>query len=156
MRTTYETEGDREKESALAKFYSQHSGLTLRRCPRFYPCDWAALNSDGELTALIEIKARTRRYSTYMVSLHKVTALLSMAEVSACKPLLLVWFEDSATVMLANLATTKCYKRWGGRDDRGDDQDQEPVLKFWLDEFQNLGKLTISVRAAAQNNHPKL
>lgn len=134
MRPTYESSADRDREAAVATFYAEKTGVEMKRCPKFYPCDWAAMKGK-ELLALVEIKVRSKRYGTLMLSLHKASTMIHYAAVADCEPIVIVRWLDVGEVGFANLMQVSRRASWGGRADRGDSQDEEPVIHVPTEEF---------------------
>jgi len=130
-RPTYETAENRGKEAEFADRLSKVSGKQFRKLPKAYRADYGVLDAAGYLTAFAELKCRTndaRRYGTYILSLHKWLSLLSLATAApGLKSLLCVRFTDCDMVYRVQDGDDVAIK-WGGRADRGDWQDQEPVV----------------------------
>lgn len=79
---------------------------------------------------LVEVKIRQRAYDRYMLSLHKATTMLVMAATSAFMPVLVVAWTDKREVGVCDLRSVRMEPGIGGRKDRGDEQDVEPVVFF--------------------------
>ncbi len=136
MRPVYETSEMKQREEIVANLYARIAKLKIRRCPKFYPCDWVALDEDDRfLKSLIEIKIREVQYPDYMISLHKVTQMIHCAAVAGINPMLVVWWRDKRELGVVNLMTCERTTGYGGRSDRGDPQDMEPVVRIALAEF---------------------
>ena len=138
MRPSYESSHDRENEKLVAEKLASHIRLTPRKiASRFYPCDYAFLRDDRIVT-MAEIKFRDREYPTLMLSLHKWQQNVLLAQVSGV-PVLLVWsFPRNGNRMVLYtriVPERKFVVGMGGRWDRGDEQDTEPVIYLNQGEF---------------------
>lgn len=116
------------------------------RCPKYYPFDWSLVADPGELTALLECKIRRRRFgSAYMVSLHKVAEMRAYAATAQCDPILGVYWELEDEVGIVNLLHCNMSSGIGGRRDRGDSQDREPVIFIPYREFTPVKKSMVLI-----------
>lgn len=123
----YERRGDRESELAAAEAAFGPRGLLVRKLPVAYEVDFCVLR-DERVIGVVEVKVRTRAYDTLLVSLHKAQALRRFA---ACG--LIAWLLVQVPAGLYArrvLPDEPLDVRWGGRKDRGDWQDMEPVAHF--------------------------
>lgn len=142
MRPTYETESDRQHEQQVIDLLCGKWGCEATKNPAFYPSDWA-LSQDGEVKALVEIKFRKKSYPTYIIGLHKYTNLL-IGAASGIKHLLVIsWPEGGKRVVKYAEIVGGMHSRFikGGRKDRGDWQDQEPMAEIGMDKFKLVGEL---------------
>lgn len=128
-RPVYEDHLDRAAEGQLVAFLmAQCRWKGVERTPRLYPCDWVVDLGSGDF-GLLELKWRDKRYEQYMISLHKVTMLLTMAKVGRFVPMLGVGWKDTKEVALwEDIREEWLSPGFGGRRDRGDYQDVEPVV----------------------------
>ena len=91
------------------------------------PADFA-LTHKGKVEAMVEVKCRTcdkRRFDTYLISTNKLRRLKRAAKASRCLPILLVEWTDALAYIIITDANYKV--ALGGRDDRCDLYDREPV-----------------------------
>jgi len=130
MRPTYETPEDRERERAVALEVSAPRLMVPYRTPQYYACDWVfePMGDNVREHWLVEVKVRKQRYRTYMLSLHKMTSMLTMGAAGVFLPVLIVAWLDVAEVGICSLDKARVEPGVGGRDDRGDKQDREPVV----------------------------
>lgn len=128
-RRRYETEQDRERERQAVLFMQRAMNWrAVHRTPRYYPCDWV-VDLDGRRFGLLEVKVRDRFYDQYMLSLHKAATLLIYSEIAGYIPMLGVQWTDKKTVGIWNpLLREYLMPGVGGRKDRGDAQDMEPIV----------------------------
>ena len=134
-RTIYETQSDLNREENLKKELEKKWSCNLIKLPIRYCLDYAALRNK-KIVAFIEIKHRTNKihaYPTYMLSLAKVQAAKRLAEDVRVPPFLVVQWVDALGT--TNLANCKFSLEMGGRTDRKDSQDVEPVAHINLAEF---------------------
>lgn len=134
-RPEYETSTDRDNEAKVIKEVERWGKCSAIKTPSFYPVDYC-LERKGKVVCLAEIKTRTcliTDYPTYMISLHKVSTALQMAEVAGIGARLFVMWRDGLIGTL-DLKVKPDYIGWGGRVDRADPQDMEPVCHYSLND----------------------
>ena len=134
MRPRYERPRDLVNESKVAERMAQR-GIELRKLPISYRLDFAMFR-DGKLRGFAEVKTRNNRHDSYptlIISLGKVMAARQLAEISGTRSVLLVKFLDE--IVWCNFATP-FEVTMGGRWDRGDDDDVEPVAHFPIEAFK--------------------
>ena len=137
-RPIYETKQDREKENELAKRVSELWGVKAKANPRQYPIDYTFLNADGGIEGFAEIKIRTHKcgtFPTYIISAMKLTSAKMLSEATGLDVILIVQW-SCGSIGFMDMATPPDSIGWGGRKDRNDSQDQEPVVHWKLDHFQ--------------------
>ena len=138
-RPIYETEEDREREKKLAERVSELWGLNTKPNPKQYPIDYTFLNKgDGSIEGFAEIKVRTHKcgtFPTYIISAMKVASAKMLSEATGLDVILIVQW-SCGSIGFMDMATPSDSIGWGGRNDRNDSQDQEPVVHWKLDHFQ--------------------
>jgi hypothetical protein len=163
-RPAYETESDRSRELAVALHVAEPRLMTPHRTPRYYPCDWLfqpqADSSGNREHWLAEIKVRDATYSSYMLSLHKAAQLLTMGVAGGFMPVLIVAWLDRGEVGLCELRTGILRPGYGGRKDRGDKQDMEPVVlvarkHFLVERFSPALSAALSPQETEQSSHAR-
>lgn len=139
-RPIYERGKDRDNERRVADWLARRQPGSLRpvQMPKRYPVDFALIDDRGEFNCWLEIKCRTNAidaYPSYMVSLEKVRGMFDLARFTAIPTRLVVRWEDC----LGYLNFPCPYEiRMGGRKDRGDWQDVEPMAHFDVRSFDVL------------------
>lgn len=137
MRPNYENELDRLREARVASYvaawYDQQRGgemVTARRCRRYYPCDWLLVEETSKpvVFGLLEIKVREQQYGDYMLSLGKASQIVHMAGYAGLLPMLAVYWQDIHKIGIVDLGGCSRECVVGGRTDRGDKDDIEPVI----------------------------
>lgn len=148
MRPTYETEGDKNREAKVIDSLCAVWECNATKLPKFYKQDWALTSVGGTVRALVEVKCRTHpreRYPTLILSLEKWLALAMLSEHTNAKGILAVQFSDGIFWMVA-----KPQPQWriaiGGRTDRNDPDDVEPVVHI----------PTNSLKPLLSNGHPTI
>lgn len=133
-RPMYESQADRQNEDRIASRLCAGVGIEFHKLPIRYEVDYM-LRRRGTLYGWLEVKHRpgVERYQTIMLSAQKVLALLNLSRAFGGRALFAVGAGDA--VLIADLARVESDIRWGGRNDRGDDQDMEPVCHFPLASF---------------------
>lgn len=134
MRPRYETAYDMADERGVAERLSVLWSCDLRKMPEFYPCDWAFVRSQ-KVVGLAEGKCRkvmSSAYPTLILSLHKWTDLQRYAQHTPT--LLVARFNDCIKWIPVDGKPREV--GIGGRKDRGDWQDTEPVVHIPIKEMK--------------------
>jgi len=134
MRPYYENQRDLSNEHLVATILKE-KGIDLVKMPISYRLDFAMLRK-GKVRGFAEVKTRNNRhdkYPTLMISLGKVMAARQLAEVSETRSVLLVQYLDG--IYWCNFASP-FEVAMGGRWDRADDDDVEPVAHFPIEAFE--------------------
>lgn len=139
-RPLYESERDRAAEHevmelALAKIQDVDKFVKL---PISYGWDYG-LYGDGRLQAVAEVKVRKQKYGTFFVSLHKVMRGFDYMRAGLRAYLLVRWPDGIYGHRLMEPSVNAYHVDFGGRHDRGDNADQEPVVHIPLTQFRQLG-----------------
>lgn len=143
MRPTYETAQDVEHEQQVIDLLCKAWNCTANKTPKFYCVDWS-VGYGNEVKAMVEIKFRNASYPTYILSMHKFTEMCKSAEASRLPFLLVVcWPEQGQRVVKYVEVKHDLHKRviLGGRRDRGDWQDVEPLVEIDASKFKTVGVL---------------
>jgi hypothetical protein len=131
-------------EAEIAHEVGQAWGCRMVKMKRAFASDWAAIR-DGEILAMVEIKDRPGytldeldSYGGLMVSLQKLANLLTMNAASAL-PFFVIARDGTRTIYYHRLRPGVHDGLYlGGRRDRGDWQDIEPVALFRSHRFRPL------------------
>lgn len=136
MRKQYETKGDRQREQAVLSLIDQLWKCESVKLPKQYRLDYGILRGD-HMTALAEVKVRNVRsdkYATLMVSAEKIRTGMDWASKFPMKFILFVGYEDgifwcdASNLPWATVNYPGIFLGIGGRKDRNDWQDVEPVV----------------------------
>ena len=138
MRLIYETAKDIESEKDIANFLRETHKLNCFKMPISYRIDWAVLSFLGKLQGFMELKVRNvsrNQYPTLMLSLGKCVTGCNLAQLTNTAFWVAVKWTDSFGICrviqpLENVGI-------GGRMDRGDDADIEPVVYLPITEFKD-------------------
>ena len=143
MRPLYETEANRINERAVAKLIEGKWNCKCVKLKQAYALDYALIR-DGKVIAFMEIKCRNytmdklNSMGGFMISVHKWLEAKAICDVSSV-PLCLVvrthdgvWYHKTSDFLNDGIG-------FGGRLDRGDDQDVEPVILLKGNRFKNIG-----------------
>jgi len=138
-RPTYENAEDRSAETlAVQKFIRSFGGeVDFIKLPVQYKMDFA-LTRNGFITALVEVKCRKNNkhtYPTYMISMSKLVAAAGYGNIGINCILLVQWADSMGWVQMTN---DDWKVKVGGRKDRGDWQDVEPVTHIPISEFKDV------------------
>jgi len=137
LRPIYENGETRAAEEATIRRAADRWGVEYAKLPIQYRIDWALLR-DGKVAAWCECKRRHNRqskYSSLMLSLSKVTHGLELASQTGLPFLVVVEWDDCLAYWKADRISGV---RIGGRVDRGDWQDVEPVVDIGIELFVGL------------------
>ena len=140
-RPTYENAVDRSAETmAIRKFIDSFGDeVDFIKLPMQYKMDFA-LTRGGVITALVEVKCRKNNkhaYPTYMISMSKLVAAAGYSSIGINCILLVQWADSMGWVQMAG---DDWKVRVGGRKDRNDWQDIEPVTHIPVGEFKEVVK----------------
>ena len=134
----YETAEDLRRESDVIAFYAAQKNCDYQKLPIAYKADYALLRG-GELKAFAEIKCRKvahDKYDTIILSLlkwHDINALAQRVKVPA---MLVVRYTDGVyTIPMREVPDSI---EIGGRVDRGDDRDVEPVVHYRVERMRQV------------------
>jgi hypothetical protein len=130
MRPRYETNADRKRQQDAVARLAGHMGVEAKPTADLAPWDYD-LHRAGELVAIVEVKCRlclSTTYPTYMIGSAKVETLRDAAAERGVPGLLLVAWMDRLGLIDAGVAASRAMRAHGGRVDRGDPLDLEPVL----------------------------
>jgi len=134
-RPIYESETDRAEENAIADMICAAWSCSVVKLPVAYHLDRAILRQK-EVVAWTEIKRRKRtlrQHDSVFLSMQKVFAAHNYHRVTGKPCLFIVRFDDC--LAYADMLPPRLIE-FRGRTDRGDWQDQEPVVMIPVDEFR--------------------
>lgn len=142
MRPRYETHGDLENEQAVATAFCDRFGLRgVKLSESLYGIDWAFFKNTT-LRAYGEVKCRTNPsalYPTYMLSAAKWSKGRTLALNAGVPFIVIVRFTDGIFYFTAKAGDPMPLEvKLGGRADRGDRFDQEPVIHIPMTKFTAL------------------
>jgi len=105
------------------------------KLPISYGLDFALVDEKRKVKALAEIKVRSNpmdQYPTFFIAYHKI----SHAKMWNHPCFLIVqWTDDLGFI---SLKEEPAYVAMGGRRDRGDEADQEPMAHFYIKDFTRI------------------
>ena len=145
MRPSYETEADRMRQKAVADFVAEKFGARFISTPRQYPFDYLVQFDDGAPMLLCEIKCRTRRRlsaESWILSAMKFVHARTFRDTFGVDTIFVFRFGDGEVAYFDALAR-KRELGFGGRSDRNDPQDMEPVARIMSTEFRHIGYVHI-------------
>ena len=140
LRPLYETVDDRVREGSFVDELCGVWKCEARKLPIHYKLDFALLQG-GVIRAFLETKIRNYtkdHFGAYMISMAKVLAAREYSVFARVPSLLAVRWTDGSGVIALN--SMKDYELgFGGRGDRGDAQDMEPVVYIPIESFRKVG-----------------
>ena len=138
MRPVYETEAHLQGEEEVAKkleAWINNPLATVVKTPPLAPYDYCIVKK-GLISGVVEIKVRSNpsaKYPTYMISLEKVSQCTSHANIIGCPFYVVVQWTDSLGRW--KFDRDQYTTGMGGRTDRNDSMDQEPVIYIPIKNF---------------------
>lgn len=139
MRPKYETEESLQDERRLISFIEPLWRCKGAKTPGYYALDYA-LHRSSEVLAFAEFKCRKNtfdKYPTYILSLHKFMAAEAVSKSMRIPSFIVVeWTDRIGFVTVTSDVVVRL--TMGGRKDRGDPQDMEPVVEIDLKKFKIL------------------
>lgn len=131
MRPFYEIEADLDNERDIIQALHLPKDITFEKLPISYKLDYAVIKDD-KIAAFAEIKARKNTmgaYGTYMIALSKyLTAKEYLNTLGLHTYLIVRWTDVIGKVLLSDFDKSQIRVKLGGRKDRNDWQDIEPVV----------------------------
>jgi len=138
-RKIYETRETQDAEMAAAKRVGALLRLTPHKMPRAHVLDFAFCDARDGIRQFAEVKCRPHHHEhhpTYMLSSHKVLRARALVEAfpQTDEPFLAVQYTTG--LFMCSLLFDDLPPTWGGRRDRHDPEDMEPVVyiphsRFW-------------------------
>lgn len=138
-RPIYETPANIAAENAVSEAISKLWDIKIVKLKRLYPFDRAVIR-DKEITGFLEIKCRPNpkdQYPEYMISLDKIRWALEIRQTLGHPCFLAVQWTDQLGIHRID-SKMDYWVGMGGRIDRNDPQDMEPVVMINTKWFKNL------------------
>ena len=130
MRVQYESEQDRNIERHLI---NEFVSTKAKKLPKSYGFDFLVKN--GERPQVWEVKRRNKAYETWFVSLLKLLKAKQYEDLGIEAYALV---EIEGIPYRVRLTETPHHIGWGGRKDRNDVADQEPMVHYKLSDMEKL------------------
>ena len=131
----YETDADLKRENGIVKSICDTYQFDAFKLPLESRLDYI-LTKDEKVVALIEIKSRTCNtsdYETYMISKGKYDSLVDYSKRMRLPSAIFVQWTDRLGFMIVPCEHTEGH---GGRRDRNDKKDLEPMVYIPIDKFK--------------------
>mgnify|MGYP003453218351 CR=1 FL=1 len=138
----YESQTDRNNETAVIASYASMRGLNAIKMPERYFGDYALCEERGYILEYVEVKCRNigrLDFDTINISLLKCLRMLDLAEASRVPFTLLYRFKDGGLYKreVTRDDMGKVMQMWGRKNVR-DDQEIEPCVLIPSDEFVSI------------------
>lgn len=136
MRPLYERQEDLDREWMAVQEFCNHAAAIPVKLPIEARADYMLFRG-RDAKAIVEIKCRKNRrtaYPTYMISKSKYDALCQWQSMGFYVALVVNWEDDIGYVSIP--VDHEIGK--GGRWDRGDPMDVEPVVLISVDKFKTI------------------
>lgn len=134
-RPIYENARTLQTEKDAAATICERYQCTARKMPRSYRIDWMMLR-DRRVVAIAELKVRSNAraaYPEYMIGASKILHGLQLAEQMRVPFLIFVQWNDG--LFYHRVGSCEIAYGIGGRMDRGDAEDIEPVALIPVENF---------------------
>ena len=147
MRPIYETQADLVRERDVVAAFAAHFKLRTIKLPSRYPLDFAVVRRSEDnvdsITAFGEVKVRTHSYGDYptaIIAVGKWVECMALCERTNTRLLLLVGWDSGKDVRWVDLRalTGPPAIAPGGRRDRSDVDDEEPVVHIPIHVFRQI------------------
>ncbi|MDR9428809.1 MAG: hypothetical protein RI553_11970 [Salibaculum sp.] len=138
VRPTYETESDLRNERDVVEVFNKLWGTQAYKLPRAYSLDYL-LTRGSDAVAFVEIKCRqvpSGKYDTLMISMAKILKGRAITRETGIPSVLVVKWNDKTGYV--HMPEIDMDIRVGGRRDRGDAQDIEPVCMIPINSFRGV------------------
>lgn len=136
MRPIYENTTTLRSELEFSAKLQNRFGIKLQKTPISFGIDYAVIRG-GKISSFIELKCRTnpmQKYSTYMIAAIKYQKSMSIMRDSGLPVRL--WVQWSDATGFCELSKPGYEWNIGGRIDRNDAADIEPVIHIPIPEFK--------------------
>lgn len=146
-RPIYESQVDLTHENKMKTFLEAKWNCTLHKVPLKYQVDWLAMRGKDPM-AFVEFKHREKlsinAYPRYMISLDKwMKAKQLCKEVEIPFIMVITFTEGTYYGVFAHNGLHDVTYGFGGRYDRGDAQDVEPMIYLPLKKFMKIEGATL-------------
>lgn len=146
-RPIYESQVDLTHENKMKTFLEAKWNCTLHKVPLKYQVDWLAMRGKDPM-AFVEFKHRDKlsinAYPRYMISLDKwMKAKQLCKEVEIPFIMVITFTEGTYYGVFAHNSLHDVTYGFGGRYDRGDAQDVEPMIYLPLKKFMKIEGATL-------------
>lgn len=146
-RPIYESQVDLTHENKMKPFLEAKWNCTLHKVPLKYQVDWLAMRGKDPM-AFVEFKHREKlsidAYPRYMISLDKwMKAKQLCKEVEIPFIMVITFTEGTYYGVFAHNGLHDVTYGFGGRYDRGDAQDVEPMIYLPLKKFMKIEGATL-------------
>lgn len=146
-RPIYELQVDLTHENKMKTFLEAKWNCTLHKVPLKYQVDWMAMRGKDPM-AFVEFKHREKlsidAYPRYMISLDKwMKAKQLCKEVEIPFIMVITFTEGTYYGVFAHNGLHDVTYGFGGRYDRGDAQDVEPMIYLPLKKFMKIEGATL-------------
>lgn len=146
-RPIYESQVDLTHENKMKTFLEGKWNCTLNKLPYKYQLDWMAMR-DKDPMAFVEFKHREKlsidAWPRYMISLDKwMKAKQLCKEVEIPFIMVITFTEGTYYGVFAHNGLHDVTYGFGGRYDRGDAQDVEPMIYLPLKKFMKIEGATL-------------
>tara|TARA_R110000751_G_scaffold64667_1_gene132729 strand:- start:2913 stop:3374 length:462 start_codon:yes stop_codon:yes gene_type:complete len=134
-RPVYETQQSLSAERETIAEHPYFGSFQHVKLPLQYRMDFGCVDHTGRIKCFVEVKTRTtpkQHYRNFIISLSKIVAASAYERCGIPTYLLVKWTDSSGWIKLEE---QKWEVRFGGRQDRGDWQDMEPLINIPVEQF---------------------
>ena len=146
-RPIYESQVDLTHENKMKTFLEAKWNCTLHKVQLKYQVDWMAMRGKDPM-AFVEFKHREKlsinAYPRYMISLDKLMKAKQLAREVEVPFIMVITFKEGTYYgVFAHNGLHDVTYGFGGRYDRGDAQDVEPMIYLPLKKFMKIEGATL-------------
>lgn len=146
MRKRYESQADRDKEKQVSSVLETLWNCQLIKMPVSYNLDYLALRN-GQPVAAVEMRHRSNKinkYPTFMFGLSKILNAVKFRVALNVPCFLVVVFTDATAYV--DLSEKPDSVKEGGRTDRNDGADIEPVAHYRINQLTLINGLQTTIK----------
>lgn len=139
-RPRYETDKDLQGEKEVADYLKEAHQLRCYKMPTSYRLDWIVFAPGAKLHGFMELKTRKvkmNKYPSLLLSLGKYAAGCNLARMTGSGFWVAARWTDTLGFCRVDDIIIDIDIGMGGRTDRGDKDDFEPVVHLPISEFKN-------------------
>jgi len=134
-RPEYESQNDRNNEQAIIAVVESKWHCKAQKLKKRLELDFALIRN-GKIVAFAEVKQRNvlhDTYKTFAISLHKWLKAKELSEACKIPVFFVIGYKDGIRWVKHDLTEYEMFM--GGRTDRGDAQDVEPMIHIPIKQF---------------------
>lgn len=141
-RERYERQSDRRNEARVADHFAVKCSVAARKFPDGprYSIDYGFFEIGGarRMVGVGEVKCRGKRYDTLIIGLSKIRELCAYHRMGFGAVIIVEWPDGIYWCKVGEKTMRDARTEWGGRVDRMDADDMEPVVHLPSEWFRRI------------------